>query len=568
MKIVVRNFLAALVLVSLAAAPAFGAATIVIVNADAAGEGFNDPTVVAPVGGNPGTTLGQQRLIAFQHAADIWGSLLDSDVPIRVLAAFNPLTCTPTAATLGSAAAIQVFAFNDTTFSELPLTWHPVALANKLVGADLVTSGGSSDDLVAQFNSDLDNPVCLGAIGWYYGLDNNHGTDNDLVTVLLHEFAHGLGFANFINEANGILLSGLPDVYSTYTYDIDAGKGWNAMTNAERIASSLNDQRIVWSGINVRSAAPGVLSSGTIPRLTLNSPNLGVFAVGPAQFGAALSSPGVTGDLVIAQDVDEDGGAAVATATDGCSAILNSIAGKVAFVDRGNCNFTVKAKNVQDAGAVAMVVGDNTSASAPPTAMTGVDPAVTIPSGRVSLRNANRIKALLGSGTVNVTLGLRADVLDGADPLNRPYIYAPEPLRAGSTLSHFDVSATPNLLMEPAINPDLTHDVDLALEQMVDIGWFTDLDGVPDGQDQCIGSSRDATVVLGDCDSLVPNTTFTTGCRITDHIDDCLVGSANQALFVKCVESFTRSLKRARVITEPQKEEIEACAVDLAADHY
>ena len=48
------------------ASPAFGQATIVIENADTAGVGFNDTTAVAPVGGNSGTTLGQQRLIAFQ----------------------------------------------------------------------------------------------------------------------------------------------------------------------------------------------------------------------------------------------------------------------------------------------------------------------------------------------------------------------------------------------------------------------------------------------------------------------------------------------------------------------
>ena len=41
------------------------AATITIVNGDPAGVGFNDATVVAPIGGNAGTTLGQQRLNAF-----------------------------------------------------------------------------------------------------------------------------------------------------------------------------------------------------------------------------------------------------------------------------------------------------------------------------------------------------------------------------------------------------------------------------------------------------------------------------------------------------------------------
>ena len=57
---------------------------ITVVNLDGPDEGFNDPTMAAPVGGNPGTTIGQQRLIAFQHAANIWASLITSPVEIRV----------------------------------------------------------------------------------------------------------------------------------------------------------------------------------------------------------------------------------------------------------------------------------------------------------------------------------------------------------------------------------------------------------------------------------------------------------------------------------------------------
>ena len=78
---------------ALAFGPA-GAATITIVNNNGPGVGFNDPTVVAPVGGNPGVTLGQQRLNVFQHAADIWGSILPSSVPILVRAQFAAQTCT------------------------------------------------------------------------------------------------------------------------------------------------------------------------------------------------------------------------------------------------------------------------------------------------------------------------------------------------------------------------------------------------------------------------------------------------------------------------------------------
>src|SRR5262245_31900077 len=84
----------------------FGAATITILNNDAAGEGFNDPTAAAPVGGNTGTTLGQQRLNAFQAAANIWGATITSSVTIVIRANFDPLTCTATSATLGSAGSL------------------------------------------------------------------------------------------------------------------------------------------------------------------------------------------------------------------------------------------------------------------------------------------------------------------------------------------------------------------------------------------------------------------------------------------------------------------------------
>lgn len=51
--------LALAIAVSAASAPsARAAAAVTIVNNNAPGVGFNDPTPAAPVGGNPGTTLG------------------------------------------------------------------------------------------------------------------------------------------------------------------------------------------------------------------------------------------------------------------------------------------------------------------------------------------------------------------------------------------------------------------------------------------------------------------------------------------------------------------------------
>ncbi len=553
----------------LASAPAFGTATILIVNTDGPGEGFNDPTPAAPVGGNPGTTVGQQRLNAFQYAAGVWGSILDSPVTVYIQAAFNPLTCTATAATLGSAGTIQVFAnFPGQEYSN---TWYHVALANKLAGADLAPgpNGSAADDIVATFNSLLNgNPACLGGTGWYYGFDNNHGLNIDLVTVLLHEFGHGLGFATFVNKTTGANCCApgpfLPDIYGTYTLDDVTGKHFPQMTNAERQAAILHTNHLVWDGINVTASVPTTLAFGA-PLLTVNPAGLGPYRVGLAQFGPALTAAGVTGDLVQAIDpIEPPPPAPGGTAFDGCSPITNAaaVAGKIALVDRGFCGFVVKVKNAQNAGAIAVVVADNVAGS-PPAGMAGVDPTITIPSVRISLPDANAIKTAMGSGTVNVTLGLNLAIRAGANTAGLALLNAPVPLVTGSSTSHWDPVAFPNLLMEPAINADLDHvanDVDLTLEEMIDIGWFSDGDGVPDGRDQCIGSSTSATVVVGGCDSGVPNTTFATGCRITDMIDDCAAGAGNHGGFVSCVSHLTNDLKKDGVITNAQKGAIQSCA--------
>ena len=85
------------------------AATINITSRDPAGMGFNDTTPVAPVGGNPGTTLGAQRLNVYKYVAGIWEKNLQSNVTINVSAGWEPLTCTASSATLGSAGAWNIW---------------------------------------------------------------------------------------------------------------------------------------------------------------------------------------------------------------------------------------------------------------------------------------------------------------------------------------------------------------------------------------------------------------------------------------------------------------------------
>src|SRR5512144_3455118 len=111
-------------LVAGSAAPA-SAAHFILVNMDGPGEGFNDPTPAAPVGGNDGTTLGQQRFKVFQTACAIWGTYLQSNVDVIVEARFDPLTpCDSTGGVLGSAGAVT--AASDFTNAPIANTWYSI----------------------------------------------------------------------------------------------------------------------------------------------------------------------------------------------------------------------------------------------------------------------------------------------------------------------------------------------------------------------------------------------------------------------------------------------------------
>lgn len=144
----------------------------------------------------------EQAKAAFQKAVDIWSATIESSVPIRVNAYWQPLE----KSTLGSARAGD-FTRNFVGQQKYGV-WYPIALAEKIAGKDL--NSPTEPDIIARFNSDFD---------WSYNGIPKSGQYH-LTSVVLHELCHGLGFTGSWDVIDGKgswgYGTGSPFIYDTY----------------------------------------------------------------------------------------------------------------------------------------------------------------------------------------------------------------------------------------------------------------------------------------------------------------------------------------------------------------
>ena len=209
----------------------------------------------------------------------------------------------------------------------------------------------------------------------------------------------------------------------------------------------------------------------------------------------------------------------------------------------------------------------NAAAAPPGMADDGVNGAfVTIPTVSLSRADGLAIVGQLASG-ISMDIGVDPTVRAGADPLGRARVYAPFPIVGGSSISHYDTVARRNLLMEPAINADLTHNVkapyDLTFEFLRDIGWTfpdADADGVVDDEDCNPNSNRAPTIVIGGIDSGVENHLFPTGCTSADLIANLAAASTNHGSFVSGIAHLTNEWKADGLISGREKGAIQSAA--------
>ncbi len=99
----------------------------------------------------------------------------------------------------------------------------------------------------------------------------------------------------------------------------------------------------------------------------------------------------------------------------------------------------------------------------------------------VSMNDAQRQSALISNALYwdGASLKNRRNPATNA-PYNNVKMFAPSPYQSGSSVSHFDTSNTPNLLMEPSYT-GASHSVDVTGNVLQDIGWYLDGTALPVG---------------------------------------------------------------------------------------
>jgi len=302
---------------------------------------WNDATPRPPVGGNSGTTLGQQRRNALLEAVRLLGSELRSPIPLRLKACWNnTLEVRPDGSTTLASAGPTSITRNAVEFAQgsesvllhdryLPRnhTWFAAAPSVKLAGArlcavagDRCTGSSAPYDLFAQFNLKVDGPDGLGARSFYYGLTQATtgvaSGDVDFVSVAMHEIAHGLGFISFVNinpenttRALGSRLDGADDIYSATTLRLvgDCELGSTTCQTLPFLSGSDADRvTALTSFTGLRWGDAEATQSPFNPNRALGAPfdTVTLFAPSPIQAGSSFShiaNAPEAGSLMLAQ---------------------------------------------------------------------------------------------------------------------------------------------------------------------------------------------------------------------------------------------------------------------------
>ena len=190
--------------------------------------------------------------VAIQAAIDVWAANFVSSVPINVSVAWGK----------ASGVGVLAAATPKNNFANFPGApdrnlFYPSALANALAGKDLDPK-----------TNEMDIRVTSNA-PWYLGTDGNcPRTLYDLMSVILHEMAHGLGFVsnNVYDPFFGFGRIDQPTPFDAYAQLADGRRLADLPSPSRELGIALTS-KLVWAGDNGTKA-----NNGTRPLLYTPNP--------------------------------------------------------------------------------------------------------------------------------------------------------------------------------------------------------------------------------------------------------------------------------------------------------
>jgi hypothetical protein len=173
---------------------------------------------------------------AVERAVDIWAQSIETVVPVNIQAIWDSLPPN----ILAQSSPYEVV--HDFSGAPVANRQYAIALANQLAGQDL---NPAAPDMVVKFAEDTP---------WFLGLDGQvpDGT-YDMVTVAMHEMAHGLGYlgsANHNGNSGFLGFQGVPFIYDHHVEESDQSSILDYTSGTVALGNALESDGLYWGGPN------------------------------------------------------------------------------------------------------------------------------------------------------------------------------------------------------------------------------------------------------------------------------------------------------------------------------
>ena len=298
-----------------------------------------------------------------------------------------------------------------------PFGWHDI---DGISGPEFTITRGNN--VYAQDDINGDNgfgaaPDGTSSLNFNFPIDPNQTPSNSLDGAttnlfywnnVIHDilYAHGFDELSGNFQENNYGKGGIGEDYVVADAQ-DGSDENNANFATPPDGSNPRMQMFLWNGRGISTPILTINNSSIAGGYDAALPSRGEGDDGVGNITWPTSTPTIA-DVVIVDD-------GTSLPEEGCNALVNGadLSGKIAFIRRGSCAFVDKIQNAQDAGAIAVIIGnhnnpDNDPEYADYIGMYGVtDPVFSIPSIFINFTDGQAIVDAIGNGeTLNATIVL------------------------------------------------------------------------------------------------------------------------------------------------------------------